>query len=110
MNLKIIIEQAEKKAGSQKALAQQIGLSESHIRSAKSGARGLPNYACSVIAEILNIDEAKVIAASEIVTEKNPNRIAYWKNKLKELDKKLDNFFQTEIKVPSPLKKTLKKK
>lgn len=82
MELKKYIEQAEKMAGSQKALAQLIGVSESHIRSAKSGARGLTNYACLIIAKILDEDEAKVIAASELVTEKKIERRSFWEKVL----------------------------
>lgn len=83
MELKKLIEQAEKKVGSQKALAQQIELSESHIRSAKAGSRGLSNYACVLLAGILGIDQKTVIAASELVTEKKIERRSFWEKIVK---------------------------
>ena len=78
MNIREIIEKAEKAAGSQKALALRIGLSEGNIRNAKAGLRGLPNYACLAIAEMLNMEAITVIAASELVTEKKEERRAIW--------------------------------
>lgn len=76
MELKEIIEKAEKAAGSQKALGLLIDQNPSTIRNMKAGAQGLPTYACIKIAEITNIPALTVIAASELVTEKKPERRA----------------------------------
>ncbi|MEI7842769.1 MAG: hypothetical protein WCI39_07035 [Gallionellaceae bacterium] len=77
-----MIEKAEAKAGSQKALSELISQSEGNIRGAKSGARGLPTYACVLIADLIGEDEIVVIAASELATEKHENRRAIWRKKL----------------------------
>lgn len=76
MDLKLIIERAEKTAGSQKALAEIIGQSEGNLRAAKSGKRGLPIAVCYQLAELIGVDERMVVAASELVTEKKPERRA----------------------------------
>jgi hypothetical protein len=78
MTLKELIERAEKAAGSQLVLSEIIGLSAGNIRTAKAGKRGLPTYACVLIAEMLHIDEMIVIAASELVTEKKEERRKIW--------------------------------
>ena len=78
MELKELIERAEKAAGSQKALALRIGQSEGNIRAAKGGARGLPNYACVMIADLIGEERIAVIAASELVTEKKEERRRIW--------------------------------
>jgi hypothetical protein len=82
MNLKDYIERAEAKAGSQKALSEMIGQTEGNIRGAKSGTRGMPAYACVLIADLIGEDEILVIAASELATEKHENRRAIWRKKL----------------------------
>lgn len=76
MELRELIEKAEKKAGSQKALGLKLGQAPSTIRAAKAGLQGLPTYACVMIAELINVPEITVIAASELVTEKKSERRA----------------------------------
>ena len=78
MKLKELIERAEKASGSQKALALQIGQSPSNIRNAKAGIKGLPDYACVMIAEIIGEEPITVIAASNLATEKNEDRRKVW--------------------------------
>lgn len=78
MELKEIIEQAEKTAGGQKALALRIGQDAGNIRGAKAGIKGLPDYACVMIAEITGLDPMTVIAASNLVTEKKEERRRVW--------------------------------
>lgn len=78
MNIKEIIELAEQKAGSQKALALQIGQSAGKLREIKSGRCGLPAYACVMIADMIGMDRISVIAASELVTEKKEERRRIW--------------------------------
>ena len=104
MDLKSLIERAEKAAGSQKALALKIGLSESNIRASKAGVRGISNYACVRIAELIGEDEAAVIAASELVTEKKAERRAFWEKKLEVLAAGCAAFFVgvTLILTPTP--------
>ena len=76
MELKELIERAEKAAGSQKALGLIINQSPSAIRSSKAGIGGLPAYACVQIAKLIGVPEITVIAASELITEKKPERRA----------------------------------
>lgn len=60
------------------ALADYLGVDRTNLASAKSGRRGLPAYACVKLAQLIGEDERRVIAASELVTEKNPERRAVW--------------------------------
>lgn len=76
MELKELIERAEKAAGSQTALGKIIGQSPGNIRGAKGGAHGLPTYACIQIAELIDVPAITVIAASALITEKKPERRA----------------------------------
>ncbi len=78
MELKEIIENAEKAAGSQKELGLRIGQSPSALRSAKAGIIGLPTYACVMVADLIGMDRIAVIAASELVTEKKEERRRIW--------------------------------
>ena len=75
-NLKTYIEHAEKAAGSQKALAEKLDQSAGKLRQAKAGICGLPVAVCYQIAELIGEDERSVVAASELVTEKKPERRA----------------------------------
>jgi hypothetical protein len=77
MDLHEMIETAAKQCASVRELAQKIGVSDSNLTAAKAGRRGLPNSACGKLAEILNIDRWVVVAASDLVTEKNPEKRAY---------------------------------
>lgn len=76
MELREMIEAAAKVSGDQKKLAKAIGLSPNNITEAKAGRRGLPASACYKLAAILGLDPAVVVAASELVTEKNPEKRA----------------------------------
>ncbi len=76
MELKFLIESANQAAGTQSALAKRLGVSSMQLTHAKAGRSGLPVSACFRLAEILEIDAKPVIAASELVTEKNPERRA----------------------------------
>lgn len=78
MELKELIERAEKITGSQKELAIKIGQSPSKIRQAKAGQCGLPGYACVLIADMIGEEKITVIAASELVTEKKEERRKVW--------------------------------
>jgi len=76
MNLRDMIEEATKRHEDQKAMAKVIGVHPDVLTSAKAGRRGLPVAACYKLAAILGIDEKIVVAASELVTEKNPEKRA----------------------------------
>jgi len=74
MDMRELIELGNKKAGEQKALAALLHLAPTVLADAKAGRRGIPAPSCFLLAEYLGIDPARVIAASELVTEKNEER------------------------------------
>ena len=74
MNMKNYIEQAEKKAGKQTELASILGITTSYIRNVKAGKSGLPIETCIVLADYIGADRLEVIAASNLVTEKDEKK------------------------------------
>lgn len=72
--MKELIEAAEKKAGKQVELARILGIRESYLRQAKLGKSGLPDAICIKLADYLETDRLEVIAASNLVTEKDEER------------------------------------
>lgn len=88
MELREMIETAAKMQGSQNNLAKVIGVAPDYLTHAKAGRRGLPEVACGKLAEILGIDRWTVIAASALVTEKNPEKRAYLAPFVQELPRK----------------------
>ncbi|BBL35726.1 hypothetical protein Nstercoris_02001 [Nitrosomonas stercoris] len=80
MELRNYIETAERKAGKQIELARILDVSAAHIRMAKTGKRGLPDAVCIVIANYIGINPLHVIAASNLVTEKDEKRIEIYKS------------------------------
>lgn len=74
MDMKNYIEMAEKKAGKQIELARILGISDAYVRAAKRGARGLPVDICILLARYIDADELSVIAASNLVTEKDEKK------------------------------------
>lgn len=78
MELKDYIEAGIEKLGNSVSLAKHLGQDPTVIRNAKGHRRGLPNYACVVLADLLGVERIEVIAASELVTEKNPERREVW--------------------------------
>ncbi|MER0205032.1 MAG: hypothetical protein DU480_14525 [Nitrosomonas sp.] len=74
MKMKNYIEEAEKKAGMQLELAKLLNISSSNIRSIKAGKRGLPVEACIILADYIRADRLEVIAASNLVTEKDEEK------------------------------------
>ena len=74
MDMRELIEAGNEKAGEQKALAALLGINPIDLAQAKAGRRKLPAPACFILAQYIGIDPARVIAASELVTEKNEER------------------------------------
>jgi hypothetical protein len=77
MELREMIEKAAENKGGMRELATAIGIHPNNLTNAKRGERGLPISACGKLADILDIDRWTVVAASDLVTEKNPERRAY---------------------------------
>lgn len=74
MEMKNYIERAEKKAGTQKKLAEMLDISTRYINMAKNGKRCLSVDTCIVLADYINADRLEVIAASNLTTEKDEKK------------------------------------
>ena len=74
MEMKTYIEKAEKKAGKQTDLADMLGITASYIRMVKAGKKGFPIETCIVLADYIEEDRLAVIAASNLVTEKDEKK------------------------------------
>lgn len=79
MELKTLIERAEKTAGGQIALGLRIGQAPSALRNAKAGLQGLPDHVCVKLAELIGEEPMTVIAASKLVTEKKEEIRKVWR-------------------------------
>lgn len=74
MEMKTYIEKAEKKAGKQIELAKKLGISDAYIRMVKTGRRGFSDDICIKLADYIGEDRLEVIAASNLVTEKDEEK------------------------------------
>lgn len=74
MEMKNYIEIAEKKAGMQIELAKVLGITASYIRMVKAGKKGFPIEICILLADYIELDRLEVIAASNLVTEKDERK------------------------------------
>jgi len=74
MEMKTYIEAAEKKAGTQIKLAEMLGITTRYINMAKNGKRCLSVDTCIVLADYIGADRLEVIAASNLVTEKDERK------------------------------------
>lgn len=59
-------------------LANYLGIAANTVTDAKAHRRGLPNDACIKLARLIEIDPLAIIAASELATEKKPERREFW--------------------------------
>lgn len=78
MELREYIEQGAKKAGSLTALGLMLGLSQPTISGVKAHKRPLPMKAVIELADYIDADLKAVIAANELVTEKDEKKRAFW--------------------------------
>ena len=74
MKMRTYIELGAKKAGSNKALAKILGQSETILSDVKAEKKGLPVAICMKLADYIEIDRLEIIAASNLVTEKDEER------------------------------------
>ncbi|SFK31654.1 hypothetical protein SAMN05216302_100411 [Nitrosomonas aestuarii] len=74
MDMKQYIEIAERKAGKQIDLAKFLDISTGYIRNVKAGKSGLPVEICIILADFIEKDRLEVIAASNLVTEKDEKK------------------------------------
>ena len=78
MLMRDYIEQGAKKAGSLTALGKELGLVQQSISAAKDHKRPLPVKAVVQLADYIGADLKSVIAANELVTEKDEAKRAFW--------------------------------
>jgi|GEM_PF-1314218 len=83
MNMKTYIERGERKAGKQVELARILGIRDSYIRNVKLGRCGLPDAVCFELARYIGEEIDNVVAASNLVTEKDERRRKVFENHLK---------------------------
>lgn len=76
MEFKNYIKTGIEKSGTATELAKQLDQNPTVIRNAKAHQRGLPVFACIKLAKLIDADPMAVIAASELVMEKNEARRA----------------------------------
>lgn len=76
MELRNYIEEGIEKAGGTAALAKIITVKPQQVTDTKSMRVSLPVPACYALAELIGKDASEIIAASELVTEKKPERRA----------------------------------
>lgn len=74
MEMKKYIELAEEKAGKQRDLAKMLEISDAYIRMVKSGKRSFSDDVCIQIADYIGADRLEVIAANNLVTEKDEKK------------------------------------
>lgn len=74
MKLNEFIETAEKKAGKKTELAKTLKISDGYIRMVKTGRRGFSDDVCIRLADYIGADRLEVIAASNLVTEKDEEK------------------------------------
>jgi len=85
MELRDYIAKGAKLVGSQRELAERIGIAERTISDAKANRRGLPNITCGKLAEITGDDAFQIVAASNLITEKDETTRNEWLRLLKKL-------------------------
>lgn len=83
MEMKNYIEMGEKKAGKQVELAKILEIRDSTLRLVKTGHSKLPDYICYRLATYLDIEAGTVIAASNLVTEKDEKKRKVFEDYLK---------------------------
>lgn len=66
-------------------MEKKIGINRKRISDYRKGERIPDAYACSKIAEVLGMDEMKLIAHFEALSAKNPTVREYWEKKLERL-------------------------
>jgi len=74
MQMKKYLEMGAEKAGSYKALSEIINVDITVISAIKAGKRGLNDAVCIELADYLGKDRLEVIAASNLVTEKDTKK------------------------------------
>lgn len=74
MKINRFIEMGVEKTGSQKALANALDIDVTVLSAVKAGRRGLSNVVCIKLADLIKVERIEVIAASDLVTEKDEEK------------------------------------
>lgn len=82
MELRDYIEEAAAKAGSVSALARMLGMNQPDVSNAKAMKKRLPAKAIVEISDYIGADLKAVIAANELVTEKDEEKRNFWSHLL----------------------------
>ena len=89
MELKEYIVKAEKQHG-RKELTKALELAHpNNLTDAKAQRRGLPNYACVILARLLGVNPIEVVAANELATEKRQERREIWQSIMNEAEARI---------------------
>lgn len=83
MDMKKYIEMGEEKAGNQVKLAKFLNIQPSTLGLVKMGKKSLTAALCLKLAQFIEVDEVKVISASNLIIEKNPERRKIFESYLK---------------------------
>ncbi|HJW26504.1 MAG TPA: hypothetical protein VJ576_16535 [Rhodocyclaceae bacterium] len=78
MELRDYIDSGIRTKGSAKALATYLGIAPQSLTNAKAHTRGIPNSAAVKLATLIGADPLAVIAASELATERQEEKRAFW--------------------------------
>lgn len=78
MNLRELIDLGAQIAGSNKELAEQIGISRTLLQDAKAGRQALPLIACGKLAELTKTDKWEAAAAAKAAHTNDPKERAYF--------------------------------
>lgn len=93
MEMRDYLELGAKKAGSLTALGKMLDLSQPFMSQVKTGKKPLPLDAAVKLADYIGADLRSVVAANELITEKKPEKRAYWlpfvKNVLAQVKRRL---------------------
>jgi hypothetical protein len=79
MELRDYIEKALQAPMTGRELASHLGIGANELTDAKGGRRGLPNHACVKLAKLIKEEPLEIIAASELATEKRPEKQEFWR-------------------------------
>lgn len=74
MEMRDYVEKGEKKAGSQVKLAEYLKIQASTLGLVKQGKKSLATAHCIKLARYIDADEIKVIAASNLIIEKDEEK------------------------------------
>lgn len=82
-----IINKAAEQLGGKKQLADYLEMPANNLSDVLGNRRGLTPYAQEKLEELMQLPHGSMRPASEIITEKKPERVEFWKKKLAQMEK-----------------------